>query len=147
MVPVHWIYTLTPSGPGCCPFKPVVLVLLIYCLLLLPLLVVALCLILVLVYVTVCPSSFAIIMMGKREMVLSIWCIVTVSVRWPFLKVSWVGLHCVIVVFPEHSHLLFCSVYLSTMFRQNKTHTMVSACAAKDFQKSQKMGHFRKFVE
>ena len=31
----------------------------------------------------------------------------TVSVLWLFLTMLWVGLHCVIVVFPDHTHLLF----------------------------------------
>ena len=34
-------------------------------------------------------------------------CIVTVNVLWLFLMVLWVGLQCVIVVFPSHTHLLF----------------------------------------
>ena len=33
--------------------------------------------------------------------------LVTVSVLWLFLTMLWVGLHCVIVVFPDHTHLLF----------------------------------------
>ena len=55
------------------------------------------------------PSSFAIILMGKRELVallsLSSWCLVIVG--WLFLAVSWVCLQFVIVVFPDHTHLLF----------------------------------------
>ena len=31
----------------------------------------------------------------------------TVSVLWPFLTVPWVGLQCVIVVFPDHARLFF----------------------------------------
>ena len=31
----------------------------------------------------------------------------TVSVLWLFLMAPWVGLHCVIVVFPHHTHSLF----------------------------------------
>ena len=54
-------------------------------------------------------SSFAIILMGKREQVallsLSSWCLVMVV--WPFLAVPWVCLGFVIVVFPDHTHLLF----------------------------------------
>ena len=54
-------------------------------------------------------SSFAIILMGKRELVaflsLSSWC--PVIVVWLFLTVPWVGLQYVIVVFPDHTHLLF----------------------------------------
>ena len=34
-------------------------------------------------------------------------CFVTISDLWLFLKVPWVGLQCVIVVFPDHIHLLF----------------------------------------
>ena len=34
-------------------------------------------------------------------------CIVTINVLWLFLKVPWAGLQYVIVVFPDHTHLLF----------------------------------------
>ena len=71
----------------------------------------ALCLVLVLLFSTLCPSSFAIILMGKRELLallkLSSRCLVIASVLWLFLAVRWVGLQCVIVVFPDHTHLLF----------------------------------------
>ena len=30
----------------------------------------------------------------------------TVSILWLFLTMAWVGLHCMIVVFPDHIHLL-----------------------------------------
>ena len=54
-------------------------------------------------------SSFAIILMGKRELVallsLSYWCLLMVV--WLFLAVLWVCLRFVIVVFPDHTHLLF----------------------------------------
>ena len=54
-------------------------------------------------------SSFAIILMGKRELVallgLSSLCLVIVV--WLFLVVPWVCLQFVIVVFPYHTHLLF----------------------------------------
>ena len=41
-------------------------------------------------------------------LLLSYRCIVTVNVMWLFLTVlSWVGLQCMIVVFPDHTHLLF----------------------------------------
>ena len=35
------------------------------------------------------------------------WCLVTVNVLWLFLAVPWVCLQCVIVVFSDHTHLLF----------------------------------------
>ena len=38
---------------------------------------------------------------------LSSWCLV--SVVWLFLAVSWACLQFVIVVFPDHTHLLFLS--------------------------------------
>ena len=54
-------------------------------------------------------SSFAIILMGKRELVallnLSSWCLVIVV--WLFLAVPWFCLQFVIVVFPDHTHLLY----------------------------------------
>ena len=34
-------------------------------------------------------------------------CIVTITVMWLFFTAQWVGLQCVIVVFPDHTHLLF----------------------------------------
>ena len=54
-------------------------------------------------------SSFAIISMGKRELVallcLSSWCLVIVV--WLFLVMPRVNLQFVIVVFPDHPHLLY----------------------------------------
>ena len=53
-------------------------------------------------------SSFAIILMGKIELVdllsLSAWCLVTVIVLQLFLAVPWVGLRCMIVVFADHTN-------------------------------------------
>ena len=52
---------------------------------------------------------FAIILMGKRELValfgLSSSCLVVVV--WLFPTVPWVCLQFVIVVFPDHTHLIF----------------------------------------
>ena len=54
-------------------------------------------------------SSIAIILMGKRELVallnLSSWCLEVVERL--FLAVPWGCLRVVIVVFPDHTHLLF----------------------------------------
>ena len=54
-------------------------------------------------------SSIAIILMGKRQLAallsLSSWCLVIVV--WLLLAVQWVSLQFVIVVFPDHTHLLF----------------------------------------
>ena len=53
-------------------------------------------------------SSFAIIMTWKRELValllLSFICLMTVIVLCLFLMVLWVGMRCVIVEFPDHTH-------------------------------------------
>ena len=58
-------------------------------------------------------SSIAIILMGKRELVallnLSSWCLV--MVEWLFLAVPRGCLQFVIVVFPDHTHLLFLTVH------------------------------------
>ena len=48
-------------------------------------------------------SSFVIILKRKRELVALRYCLVTVNVLWVFLTVPWVGLRCVIVVFPNHA--------------------------------------------
>ena len=47
---------------------------------------------------------------GKRELVnalplLSFGCLITINVLRPFLNVPSDGLQCVIVVFPDHTHL------------------------------------------
>ena len=54
-------------------------------------------------------SSIAIILMGKSELValpnLSSWCLIMVERL--FLAVPWGCLQFTIVVFPDHTHLLF----------------------------------------
>ena len=58
-------------------------------------------------------SSFAIILKRKNELaallLLSCRCLVTVNVNvmWLFLTTPWAGLQCVIVVFPDYTHLRF----------------------------------------
>ena len=58
-------------------------------------------------------SSIAIILMWKRELVallnLSSWCLVMVERLFPV--VPWGCLRFVIVVFPDHTHLLFFMLY------------------------------------
>ena len=71
------------------------------------------------------PSSFAIILMGKRELFallgLSCWCLVIVV--WLFLAVPWVSLQFVIVLFPGQAHLLFllriCRIILEGKYSVN----------------------------
>ena len=48
---------------------------------------------------------------------LSCWCIVVVV--WIFLVVPWVCLQCVIVVFPNRSHLLFFSSFIKLIKFEN----------------------------
>ena len=56
--------------------------------------------------------SIAIILMGKRKLValltLSSWCLVMVEQL--FLAVPWGCLRFVIMVFPDHTHLLFLGI-------------------------------------
>ena len=65
-------------------------------------------------------SSFAIILTRKRELfallLLSVGCQVTVNILWLFLTVPLVGLQCVIMVFPDHTHFLFNSFLLSQRY-------------------------------
>ena len=83
-------------------------------------------------------SSFAIILTRKRELValilLSFACLVTVNVLWLFLVVPWVGLQCVIVVFPDHTHSLFISYAGYQLFiyelPEEKGHKMLFYCTA-----------------
>ena len=53
----------------------------------------------------------------KRELValllFSFLCLVSFNVLWHFLTLPLVGLQCVIVLFPDHTHLLF-DLYLIT---------------------------------
>ena len=67
-------------------------------------------------------SSFAIILKRKRKLVallLSYRCIVTINDLWLFLTVPWVGLQYVIVVFPDHTHLLFGVIIWQTVTWQS----------------------------
>ena len=59
-------------------------------------------------------SSFAMSLMGKRELIallgLSSWYLLMFV--WLFIAVPWVCLRFVIVVFPDHTHLLLLKVYV-----------------------------------
>ena len=61
-------------------------------------------------------SSTTIILMEKRKLVallnLSYWCLG--MVEWLFLAAPWVCLRFVIVVFPDHTHLLFLTIFTVT---------------------------------
>ena len=54
---------------------------------------------------------FPIISLGKKELVAFLWlssyCYVAVSVLCLFLAVRWVGLQCVTVAYPRHTHSHF----------------------------------------
>ena len=65
------------------------MLLVVYCLVLLPLLVGVLCLVLDLLFSTLCTSSFAIILVEKRELFALLY---LVSCQWFLLTVPWVGL-------------------------------------------------------
>ena len=73
--------------------------------------------------------SIAIILMGNRELVaslyLSSWCLV--MVEWLFLAVPCGCLRFVIVVITDHTHLLFLTYKLRkiSMMRQNKMTLLV----------------------
>ena len=90
--------------------KAIVLLLSIYCLMYFQLFVGVLCLSLFCYALLCVHSSFAIILKRRRKLVvlliLSYRYIVTVNVLWLFLMLPWVGLQCVSVVFPDHTHLL-----------------------------------------
>ena len=104
-----------PSGLGCCPFCGSVVVDSLF--IVTPIVGVCICSMFccMLLYVH---SIFAIILMGKRELVvwlsLSSWCLMIVV--WLFLAVSWVCLQFAIVVFTDHTHLPFyIYIYIITL--------------------------------
>ena len=94
-------------------YKAMVLLLLIYCLMYFLLFVGVLCLSLFCYALLCVHSSFGIILKKKRKLVvlllLSYRCIITINVLRHFFTVPWVGLQCVLVVFPGHTHLPFAS--------------------------------------
>ena len=49
---------------------------------------------------------FSITLCLNALLLLSYRCIVTINALWLFLTAPWVGLQCVIVVFPDTTHLL-----------------------------------------
>ena len=61
----------------------------------------------VLLCITLCPSSFAIIIEEEERAGCFAFIVLRMSWLWLFLEVLWVGLQCVIVVFPDQTHLLF----------------------------------------
>ena len=79
-------------------------------------------------------SSFAIILKRKRELaallLLSYGFLVTVYVLWLFPMVPWVGLQCVIVVFPDHTHLLFCIISSFAIILMGKRELIALLCSS-----------------
>ena len=67
-------------------------------------------------------SSIAIILMGKRKLIallnLPSWCLV--MVEWLFLAVPPGCLQFVIVVFPDHTHLLFLATVWKDSLKSNQ---------------------------
>ena len=78
-------------------------------------------------------SSIAIILMGKRELVallnLSPWCLL--MVEWLFPAVPRGCLRFVIVVFPDHTYLLFLNFDYSRVWQWTVNSTTVARLAAK----------------
>ena len=106
----------SPSGFGCCPFQGGGSVVVDSLLIVTPIVRFCNCSVFcVLFYVH---SGFATISMEKRDLVallcLSSWCLVIVV--WLFLTMPWVCLQFVIVVFPDHTHLLFL-IWIQTLYK------------------------------
>ena len=109
---------LNPCGLGCCPFSGGGSVVVDFLFIVTPIVGGCNCSMFccTLLYVH---SSIAIVLMGKRELVallnLSSWCLVMVERL--FLAVPRGCLRFVIVVFPDHTHLLFFTVSGSYTFQ------------------------------
>ena len=59
-------------------------------------------------------------------LLLSYRCIVTINGMWLFLTLPWVGLQYVIVVFPDHTHLLFLSCRSRDLYKTNSQLLQIS---------------------
>ena len=74
--------------------------------------------------------SIAIILMGKRQLVallnLPSWCLMMVERL--FLAMPWGCLQFVIVVFPDHTHLLFLLVVHTTLLEISCTGSFLKVC-------------------
>ena len=109
-----------PGGLGCCPFLGGGSVVVDVLFIVTPIVGVCNCSMFccTLLYVH---SSIAIILMGKRELIallnLSSWCLVMVERH--FLAVPQGCLQFVIVVFPDHTHLLFSNVWRTIGLRDS----------------------------
>ena len=94
-------------------------------------------------------SSFTIILKRKRKLVasllLSYRCIVYVNVLWLFLMVPWVGLQCVIVVFPDHTPLPYGYSY-SVAYHSTYTTNISNVSLKKLLSQSAKKGEFTVFL-
>ena len=114
-----------------------------------PLVVGVLCLFLFCYALLCVHSSFAIILKKKRKLValllLSYRCIVYVNVLWLFLTVPWVGLQCVIVVFPDHTHLPYGHSYPGA-YHSTYTTNISNVPLKKLLSHSAKKGEFRVFL-
>ena len=77
-------------------------------------------------------SSFAIILKSKRKLValllLSYRCSDTINVLWLFLTVTWVGLQCMIVAFPDHTDLLLKILLMCTICGRKKFYRNEQNC-------------------
>ena len=47
----------------------------------------------------------------------------TIGALWLFLTVAWVGLQCVIVIYPDHTHLRFGVADMTLKFKVNFKYT------------------------
>ena len=78
------------------------------------------------------PSSFAIILTRKREHDALCYCLPTISVLWLVLVVPWIGLKCVFVVLPNHTHSLFMGHFIKILYlshnRAEKNQTRLYNC-------------------
>ena len=66
---------------------------------------------LLLVCVTLCPFKFCNNLDEEETADYFVFIVLMIScfcyVLWHFLSVPWIGLQCVIVIFPDHTHLKF----------------------------------------
>ena len=72
-------------------------------------------------YVLVLQSFYGEERAGCLVLVVFMMSCVAISVLWLLLVMPWVGLQCVIVVFPDHTHLRFCFSFVMREFMLSPT--------------------------
>ena len=82
-------------------------------------------------YALLCVHSRFTIIFKRKWLLLSYRCLVTVNVLWLFLTLPWVGLQCVTVVFPDHTHFIILTYFLNQWKEENDRRNYLRSISTK----------------